>query len=156
MVIEKYSHVIHVVSQVEGKLSDDKQGIDAIRATFPAGTVSGAPKIKAIEIIDSLEAEKRGFDLFVNEGRCVSCHIVEQTQALFTDNRFQFVGQLAIPELQQHGVMLVDRPGVGSQFIHQTDCRLGICSQRYASCFRPFLNRLLRRTFHFRQTNHCS
>jgi len=61
MVIEKYSHVIHVVSQVEGKLSNDKQGIDAIRATFPAGTVSGAPKIKAIETIDSLEKEKRGF-----------------------------------------------------------------------------------------------
>ncbi len=61
MVIEKYSHVIHVVSQVEGKLMEDKQGIDAIRATFPAGTVSGAPKIKAIEIIDSLEKEKRGF-----------------------------------------------------------------------------------------------
>lgn len=61
MVIEKYSHVIHVVSQVEGKIREDKKGIDAIRATFPAGTVSGAPKIKAIEIIDSLEKEKRGF-----------------------------------------------------------------------------------------------
>jgi anthranilate synthase component 1 len=61
MVIEKYSHVIHVVSQVEGELMDNKRGIDGIRATFPAGTVSGAPKIKAIEIIDNLEKEKRGF-----------------------------------------------------------------------------------------------
>jgi anthranilate synthase component 1 len=61
MVIEKYSHVLHMVSQVEGRLPSDRNGRDAVRATFPAGTVSGAPKIKAMEIIDSLEKEKRGF-----------------------------------------------------------------------------------------------
>ncbi len=60
-VIERYSHVMHIVSQVEGNLSAERRGIDAIRATFPAGTVSGAPKIKAMEVIDSLEMEKRGF-----------------------------------------------------------------------------------------------
>jgi anthranilate synthase component 1 len=61
MVIEKYSHVMHIVSQVEGILEKGRNGTDALRATFPAGTVSGAPKIKAIEIIDSLEPEKRSF-----------------------------------------------------------------------------------------------
>ena len=61
MAVERYSHVMHIVSQVEGELSDNKTGADAVRATFPAGTVSGAPKIRAMEIIDSLEHEKRGF-----------------------------------------------------------------------------------------------
>jgi len=61
MVVERYSHVMHIVSQVEGELADNKTGADAVRATFPAGTVSGAPKIRAMEIIDSLEPEKRGF-----------------------------------------------------------------------------------------------
>jgi anthranilate synthase component 1 len=61
MDVERYSHVMHIVSNVEGKLAEGKTGIDALRATFPAGTVSGAPKIRAIEVIDSLEPEKRGF-----------------------------------------------------------------------------------------------
>ncbi|MCK4803535.1 MAG: anthranilate synthase component I [Spirochaetes bacterium] len=61
MGIERYSHVMHIVSQVEGTLMDGKSGLDAIRKTFPAGTVSGAPKIKAMEIIDSIEREKRSF-----------------------------------------------------------------------------------------------
>ena len=61
MQVERYSHVMHIVSQVEGRLRDDKSGLDALRATFPAGTVSGAPKIRAIEVIDSLEREARSF-----------------------------------------------------------------------------------------------
>lgn len=61
MGIERYSHVMHIVSQVEGVLMEGKTGLDAIRKTFPAGTVSGAPKIKAMEIIDSIEREKRSF-----------------------------------------------------------------------------------------------
>jgi anthranilate synthase component 1 len=61
MSVERYSHVMHIVSQVEGELMDNKNGIEAIRKTFPAGTVSGAPKIKAVEIIDLLEKEKRSF-----------------------------------------------------------------------------------------------
>jgi len=61
MVIEKYSKVMHMVSQVEGDLADDKNAIDAIRATFPAGTVSGAPKIQAVKTIASLEKMTRGF-----------------------------------------------------------------------------------------------
>jgi anthranilate synthase component 1 len=61
MEVERYSHVMHIVSQVEGRLREDKSGLDALRATFPAGTVSGAPKIRAVEVIDSLEPETRGF-----------------------------------------------------------------------------------------------
>ena len=60
MVIEKYSHVMHIVSNVEGRLKKGKDGFDLLEATFPAGTVSGAPKIRAMEIIEEVEPEKRG------------------------------------------------------------------------------------------------
>ena len=60
MVIEKYSHVQHIVSNVEGRLRDDKDCLDALLACFPAGTVSGAPKLRAMEIIDELEPNRRG------------------------------------------------------------------------------------------------
>jgi anthranilate synthase component 1 len=59
-VIEKYSHVMHIVSEVEGELRDDLNAVDAFCACFPAGTVSGAPKIRAMEIIDELEPTRRG------------------------------------------------------------------------------------------------
>jgi len=60
MAIEKYSHVQHIVSSVEGQLRDDVSNMDVLRATFPAGTLSGAPKIRAMEIIDEMEITKRG------------------------------------------------------------------------------------------------
>ncbi len=60
MGIEKYSHVIHIVSSVEGKLLPEQDSFDFIRASFPAGTVTGAPKIRAMEIINDLEGLKRG------------------------------------------------------------------------------------------------
>ncbi|MBI5024058.1 MAG: anthranilate synthase component I [Candidatus Omnitrophica bacterium] len=60
MNIEKYSHVMHIVSNVRGKLRKDKDGLDVLQAAFPAGTVSGAPKIRAMEIIDELERVDRG------------------------------------------------------------------------------------------------
>jgi len=60
MVIERYSHVMHIVSNVVGRLKKGMTAIDVLRATFPAGTVSGAPKIRAMEIIDELEPVKRG------------------------------------------------------------------------------------------------
>jgi anthranilate synthase component 1 len=60
MVIERYSHVMHIVSQVEGRLSDDKTPYDLMRATFPAGTLTGAPKIRAMQIIAELEQSARG------------------------------------------------------------------------------------------------
>jgi len=60
MTIERYSHVMHIVSNVEGKLKPGMRAIDVLKATFPAGTVSGAPKVRAMEIIDELEPSKRG------------------------------------------------------------------------------------------------
>ncbi len=60
MSIEKYSHVQHIVSSVEGHLLDNMSNMDVLRATFPAGTLSGAPKIRAMEIIDEMEIVKRG------------------------------------------------------------------------------------------------
>jgi anthranilate synthase component 1 len=60
MVVERYSHVMHIVSNVTGELKDGMSAIDVLRATFPAGTVSGAPKIRAMEIIDELEPVRRG------------------------------------------------------------------------------------------------
>jgi anthranilate synthase component 1 len=58
--VEKYSHVMHLVSHVMGELADGKDSFDVMRATFPQGTVSGAPKIRAMEIIEELEPTKRG------------------------------------------------------------------------------------------------
>ena len=60
MIIERYSHVMHIVSNVTGRLSEGRDAFDVLRATFPAGTVSGAPKIRAMEIIGELEPVKRG------------------------------------------------------------------------------------------------
>ncbi|MDR1423913.1 MAG: anthranilate synthase component I [Azoarcus sp.] len=59
-IVERYSHVMHLVSNVEGRLADGLDAFDVLRAAFPAGTVSGAPKVRAMEIIDELEPVKRG------------------------------------------------------------------------------------------------
>ena len=61
MVVEYYSHVMHIVSNVEGQIRPDLDALDALVAGFPAGTVSGAPKVRAMEIIEELEPERRGF-----------------------------------------------------------------------------------------------
>jgi len=60
MSVEKYSHVIHLVSRVTGKLKEGMSAYDALRACFPAGTLSGAPKIRAMEIISEMEPDRRG------------------------------------------------------------------------------------------------
>jgi anthranilate synthase component 1 len=60
MVVERYSHIMHLTSQVSGRLAPGKGAIDVLRATLPAGTLSGAPKVRAMEIIDELEVTKRG------------------------------------------------------------------------------------------------
>ena len=60
MVVERYSHVLHLVSQVDGELRDGLTAMDAFRASFPAGTLTGAPKVRAMEIIDEMEPERRG------------------------------------------------------------------------------------------------
>jgi anthranilate synthase component 1 len=59
-VIERYSHVMHIVSNVQGRLRPGLDWLDLLRATFPAGTLSGAPKVRAMEIIDELETLRRG------------------------------------------------------------------------------------------------
>jgi anthranilate synthase component 1 len=60
MIVETYSHVLHIVSQVSGTLRGDVTAMDALRAVLPAGTLSGAPKVRAMQIIDELEPHKRG------------------------------------------------------------------------------------------------
>jgi len=60
MRVERYSHVMHIVSSIEGELRDDCDGLDAFASCFPAGTLSGAPKVRAMEIIDELEPVRRG------------------------------------------------------------------------------------------------
>jgi anthranilate synthase component 1 len=60
MEIEKYSHVQHIITNVAGKMRRDKDAFDALRATFPAGTVTGAPKVRAMEIIEEMEPVRRG------------------------------------------------------------------------------------------------
>lgn len=84
MVIERYSHVMHLVSRVTGKLRSDHTTYDALRACFPAGTVSGAPKIRAMEVISELEPDRRGpyagavgyFDFSGNMDTCITIRTV--------------------------------------------------------------------------------
>ncbi|HSG70829.1 MAG TPA: anthranilate synthase component I family protein [Planctomycetaceae bacterium] len=84
MKVEKYSHVIHIVSSVAGKLKKGKSPIDGHMACFPAGTVSGAPKVRAMEIIDQLESERRGvyagsiayIDFWGNLDSCIAIRTV--------------------------------------------------------------------------------
>jgi len=77
-VVERYSHVMHIVSQVEGRIAPDRSAFDLMRATFPAGTVSGAPKIRAMQIIAEKEPVQRGFyagalGYFSYDGNLDSC-----------------------------------------------------------------------------------
>ena len=60
MLVERYSHVMHIVSNVEGRIAPGRDAFDVLRASFPAGTVTGAPKVRAMQIIDELEPVKRG------------------------------------------------------------------------------------------------
>ena len=88
MTIERYSHVMHIVSQVVGKLEDNKNAYDLMRATFPAGTVSGAPKVRAMQIIADLENLQRNvyagaLGYFGFEGNHDSCIAIRT--AMLTD-----------------------------------------------------------------------
>ncbi len=84
MVIEKYSHVMHIVSEVVGDLQDGTDALDALKACLPAGTLSGAPKVRAMEIIDELEPTKRGpyggavgyFDFTGNMDTCIAIRTI--------------------------------------------------------------------------------
>jgi anthranilate synthase component 1 len=87
MVVERYSHVMHIVSSVTGVLRPDRTPFDALLACFPAGTVSGAPKVRAMEIIDSLERTRRGpyagvvgyFDFSGNLDTCITIRTIVAT-----------------------------------------------------------------------------
>ena len=87
MVVERYSHVMHIVSSVSGTLAEGRTAFDALTASFPAGTVSGAPKVRAMEIIDSLERTKRGpysgvvgyFDFSGNLDACITIRTLVAT-----------------------------------------------------------------------------
>ncbi len=90
MVIERYSHVMHIVSQVVGDLEEGKTAFDLMRATFPAGTVSGAPKVRAMQIIAELEKTQRGIyagalGYFSYDGNCDSCIAIRT--ALWKDGK---------------------------------------------------------------------
>jgi anthranilate synthase component 1 len=84
MVIERYSHVMHITSNVTGQLQEDKDAFDALEACLPAGTVSGAPKVRAMEIIDELEPHRRGpyagavghFDYHGNLDTCIALRTI--------------------------------------------------------------------------------
>ncbi len=89
MVIERYSHVMHIVSQVEGQLAPERTAFDLMRATFPAGTVSGAPKIRAMQLIANMEGTQRGsyagaLGYFSYNGNLDSC--ITLRTALVKDN----------------------------------------------------------------------
>ena len=87
-VIERYSHVMHIVSDLKGELAETKTAVDALMQCFPAGTVSGAPKIRAMEIIDKLEPDKRGpyagavgyFDFSGNMDTCIAIRTMVVTE----------------------------------------------------------------------------
>lgn len=86
--VERYSHVMHIVSTIEGELSDEMNTVDALRLCFPAGTVSGAPKVRAMEIIDEMEENKRGpyagaigyFDFSGNMDTCIAIRTMVATK----------------------------------------------------------------------------
>ena len=84
MMVEYYSHVMHIVSNVEGRIRKDCDAMDALMAGFPAGTTSGAPKIRAMEIIDELEPERRSFyagsiGYFAGNGNMDTCIALRTT-----------------------------------------------------------------------------
>ncbi|MGH2699041.1 MAG: anthranilate synthase component I family protein, partial [Actinomycetota bacterium] len=87
MTIERYSHVMHIVSSVSGRLAPSCDALDALAACFPAGTMSGAPKVRAMEIIDSLERTRRGpysgvvgyFDFSGNLDTCITIRTIVAT-----------------------------------------------------------------------------
>ncbi|HEY0865675.1 MAG TPA: anthranilate synthase component I [Lacunisphaera sp.] len=88
--IERYSHVMHIVSQVEGQLATERSAFDLMRATFPAGTVSGAPKVRAMQLISKMEATQRGsyagaLGYFSYDGNLDSC--ITLRTALVKDGR---------------------------------------------------------------------
>jgi len=110
MVVEKYSHVMHITSNVTGKLAEDRSALDALRAGLPAGTVSGAPKVRAMEIIDELEPHRRGpyagavgyVDFTGNMDTCIALRtMVMQGQTVYVQAGAGIVAD-SVPESEYH------------------------------------------------------
>jgi anthranilate synthase component 1 len=108
MVIERYSHVMHITSNVTGELADGKDAFDALRACLPAGTVSGAPKVRAMQIIDELEPHRRGpyagavgyFDYSGNMDTCIALRtLVVQGNKAYVQAGAGIVAD-SVPELE--------------------------------------------------------
>jgi anthranilate synthase component 1 len=104
MAIEKYSHVMHIVSNVQGHIQEGKSAFDVIRACFPAGTVSGAPKIRAMEIIEELERVRRGIyagaiGYFSFSGNMDTC-ITIRTIIILDGNAYTQVGAGIVADSQ--------------------------------------------------------
>ncbi len=110
MVVERYSHVMHITSNVSGQLPGDKSALDALRAGLPAGTVSGAPKVRAMEIIDDLEPHRRGpyagavgyIDFTGNMDTCIALRtLVMQGQTAYVQAGAGIVAD-SVPETEYH------------------------------------------------------
>jgi anthranilate synthase component 1 len=107
MTIERYSHVMHIVSNVVGELSPDHSTFDVMRATFPAGTVSGAPKVRAMQIINDLEKSKRcsysgAIGYFGYDGNLNSC-IALRTVLLKDGKAYVQAGAGVVADSTQEG-----------------------------------------------------
>ncbi|MCH7782980.1 chorismate-binding protein, partial [candidate division KSB1 bacterium] len=114
MVIEKYSHVMHIVSEVTGRLAPNKDSFDVLFGSFPAGTVTGAPKIRAMEIIDDLEETRRGvyagavgyIDFQNNMDTCIAIRtLVAKNNTVFIQAGAGIVAD-SIPENEYNETML--------------------------------------------------
>ncbi len=110
MVVERYSHVMHITSNVYGQLRDNLSALDALRAGLPAGTVSGAPKVRAMEIIDELERHRRGpyagavgyIDFTGNMDTCIALRtLVMQDQTVYVQAGAGIVAD-SVPESEYH------------------------------------------------------
>ena len=108
--IERYSHVMHIVSEVEGELRDGLSPIAAFRAGFPAGTVSGAPKIRAMEIIDEFEPTRRGtyagavgyIDFAGNLDTCIAIRTLQIHKGVATIQAGAGIVADSVPENEYH------------------------------------------------------
>ncbi|MGE0759186.1 MAG: anthranilate synthase component I [Pirellulaceae bacterium] len=138
MVIEKYSHVMHITSNVTGELAEGKDAFDALQACLPAGTVSGAPKVRAMEIIDELEPHRRGpyagavgyFDYGGNMDTCIALRtLVVQEQRAYVQVGAGIVAD-SVPEAEYQETLSKARGLLKAIEITEQRCRQGSGSQR--------------------------
>ena len=139
MFVERYSHVMHIVSTIEGKLKPELTAVDALRACFPAGTLSGAPKVRAMEIIEELEPSRRGTyggavlyaDFSGNLDSCIAIRsllthggkgYVQAGAGIVADS----VPELGAPGVAQQGAGRDSRHRTGTRTVDNLLCRLEV------------------------------